>query len=183
MYIFGYGSLMNSASRQLTGNTGQALPAIVHGLVRHWGKIDDSYVMSPLVVNPGQGQVNGVLLEIDDAALVEFDRRERGYQRIALNAEQIETDQVFDSSKPIWVYIKDDHLPPCSNSPIVQTYVDTVLAGCLEVSESFARHFVEHTRGWHHPLENDRHAPKYANLAGVERAHHPVIDTLLAAVR
>ncbi|QXO16840.1 MULTISPECIES: gamma-glutamylcyclotransferase family protein [Vibrio] len=183
MYIFGYGSLMNSASRQLTGNTGQALPAIVHGLVRHWGKIDDSYVISPLVVNPGQGEVNGVLLEIDDAALVEFDRRERGYQRIALSAEQIETDHAFDRTQPIWVYIKDDHQPPCANSPIVQTYVDTVLAGCLEVSENFARHFVEHTLGWHHPLENDRHAPKYGNLAGVKQDHHPLIDALLADVR
>ncbi|MGB5803907.1 MAG: gamma-glutamylcyclotransferase, partial [Vibrio anguillarum] len=26
MYIFGYGSLINSASRQLTGQTGRAIP-------------------------------------------------------------------------------------------------------------------------------------------------------------
>ncbi|ELC0659305.1 gamma-glutamylcyclotransferase [Vibrio fluvialis] len=183
MYIFGYGSLMNSASRQLTGNTGKALPATVHGLVRYWGKIDDSYVISPLVVNPGEGQVNGVLLEIDEAALAEFDRRERGYQRIALTAEQIETEAEFDSEREIWVYVTEQHQPPCERSPIVQTYVDTVLAGCLEVSEAFARHFVEHTVGWHHPLENDRHAPKYGNLAGVSPAHHSVIDDLIANVR
>ncbi|MBL4242995.1 gamma-glutamylcyclotransferase [Vibrio fluvialis] len=183
MYIFGYGSLMNSASRQLTGNTGTALPATVHGLVRYWGKIDDSYVISPLVVNPGEGQVNGVLLEIDEAALAEFDRRERGYQRIALTAEQIETEAEFDREREIWVYVTEQHQPPCERSPIVQTYVDTVLAGCLEVSEAFARHFVEHTVGWHHPLENDRHAPKYGNLAGVSPAHHSVIDDLIANVR
>lgn len=128
MYIFGYGSLMNSASRQLTGNTGKALPATVHGLVRYWGKIDDSYVISPLVVNPGEGQVNGVLLEIDEAALAEFDRRERGYQRIALTAEQIETEAEFDREREIWVYVTEQHQPPCERSPIVQTYVDTVLA-------------------------------------------------------
>ncbi|ENF8749118.1 gamma-glutamylcyclotransferase [Vibrio fluvialis] len=183
MYIFGYGSLMNSASRQLTGNTGKALPATVHGLVRYWGKIDDSYVISPLVVNPGEGLVNGVLLEIDEAALAEFDRRERGYQRIALTAEQIETEAEFDREREIWVYVTEQHQPPCERSPIVQTYVDTVLAGCLEVSEAFARHFVEHTVGWHHPLENDRHAPKYGNLAGVSPAHHSVIDDLIANVR
>ncbi|MBY7943682.1 gamma-glutamylcyclotransferase [Vibrio fluvialis] len=183
MYIFGYGSLMNSASRQLTGNTGKALPATVHGLIRYWGKIDDSYVISPLVVNPGEGQVNGVLLEIDEAALAEFDRRERGYQRIALTAKQIETEAEFDSEREIWVYVTEQHQPPCERSPIVQTYVDTVLAGCLEVSEAFARHFVEHTVGWHHPLENDRHAPKYGNLAGVSPAHHSVIDDLIANVR
>lgn len=183
MYIFGYGSLMNSASRRLTGNTGRALPATVHGLVRYWGKVDDSYAISPLVVNPGEGQVNGVLLEIDECALAEFDRRERGYQRIALTAEQITTDADFDRRQEIWVYVTEQHQPPCERSPIVQTYVDTVLAGCLEVSEAFARHFVEHTAGWHHPLENDRHAPKYGNLAGVSPSHLSIIDALLASVR
>ena len=69
MYIFGYGSLMNSASRQLTGQTGQAIPVIVQGLVRHWGKIDDSYIMSPLVVQRGDSEVNGVLLHVSDTEL------------------------------------------------------------------------------------------------------------------
>lgn len=69
MYIFGYGSLINAASRQLTGQTGEAIPVIAHGLVRYWGKVDDSYILSPLVVNRGESQVNGVLLEIDDRAL------------------------------------------------------------------------------------------------------------------
>ncbi|MCG6507745.1 gamma-glutamylcyclotransferase, partial [Vibrio parahaemolyticus] len=107
----------------------------------------------------------------------------RGYQRIALTAEQIETEAEFDREREIWVYVTEQHQPPCERSPIVQTYVDTVLAGCLEVSEAFARHFVEHTVGWHHPLENDRHAPKYGNLAGVSPAHHSVIDDLIANVR
>ncbi len=53
MYIFGYGSLINSASRQLTGQTGRAIPVVAHGLVRYWGKIDESYILSPLVVNEG----------------------------------------------------------------------------------------------------------------------------------
>ncbi len=38
MYIFGYGSLINAASRQLTGQTGEAIPVIAHGLVRYWGQ-------------------------------------------------------------------------------------------------------------------------------------------------
>ncbi|CAH8183466.1 MULTISPECIES: gamma-glutamylcyclotransferase family protein [Vibrio] len=183
MYIFGYGSLINSASRQLTGQTGQAIPVVAHGLVRCWGKIDDSYVLSPLVVNIGQGKVNGVLLEIDEFALAEFDHRERGYERISISANQIETEHAFNPQLPIWVYVKDSPQPPCVHSPIVQTYVDTVLAGCLEFSESFAHHFVEHTLGWQHPLENDRHDPKYGNLAGVQPSHHSIIDDLIAKVR
>ncbi|NOH97708.1 gamma-glutamylcyclotransferase family protein [Vibrio sp. 99-70-13A1] len=190
MYIFGYGSLMNSSSRQLTGQTGEAIPAIVHGLVRHWSKIDDSYVLSPLVVNEGDGQVNGVLLKVDDAALDEFDIRERGYHRIKLSPEQIELNadsqnqtEAFDSQQSIWVYINDEVIAPSKQSPIVQSYVDTVMAGCLEVSEKFAEHFVTHTKGWHHPFENDRHQPKYNKLAGVAEHHHKVIDGLLIDVR
>ncbi|WP_394247858.1 gamma-glutamylcyclotransferase family protein [Vibrio profundi] len=183
MYIFGYGSLINSASRQLTGQTGQAIPVIAHGLVRHWGKIDDSYVLSPLVVNQGNGQVNGVLLEIDELALAEFDRREKGYHRIQITADDIESDIPFNTAHSIWVYVKDEPEAPCTNSPIMQTYVDTVLAGCLEVSENFARHFIEHTQGWHHPFEDDRHQPKYGNLAGVAQHHQPLIDQLVSRVR
>lgn len=179
MYIFGYGSLINTSSRQLTGQTGNAIPAIVHGLVRHWSKIDDSYVLSPLIVKQGEGQVNGVLLEVDDQALAEFDRRERGYHRIELRPDQVASQQTLIQGVPIWVYVKNDIEAPCHNSPIVQTYVDTVIAGCLEVSESFAAHFVEHTQGWQHPLENDRHQPKYQNLAGVSAHHHSIIDDLL----
>ncbi len=183
MYIFGYGSLINSASRRLTGQTGRAIPASATGLVRYFGKIDDSYILSPLVVHQGDGQINGVLLEIDEVALAEFDRRERGYQRIALTADRIHTQEHFDPEKPIWIYVTEQHQPPCSQSPIVQTYVDTVLSGCLEFSEAFARQFVEQTLGWQHPLDNDRHAPKYGNLAGVKPEQHGLIDQLIATVR
>lgn len=102
MYIFGYGSLINAASRKLTGQTGEAIPVIAHGLVRHWGKVDDSYILSPLVVNEGEGQVNGVLLEVDDQALADFDRRERGYHRIQIRPDQIETETTFNSEHSIW---------------------------------------------------------------------------------
>ncbi|RJX74365.1 gamma-glutamylcyclotransferase [Vibrio sinensis] len=182
IYIFGYGSLMNSASRQLTGQTSAAVPSIIHGFRRSWGKIDDSYSLSPLVVARGDGLVNGVLLKVDQKELIEFDRRERGYHRVAVMTKQIESQLMIQDEDEVWVYIKNDAVPPCELSPIMQTYVDTVIAGCLEISEQFALQFVEHTIGWHHPLENDRHAPKYGNLAGVTTEHHSAIDRLVAPV-
>ncbi|OLQ89423.1 hypothetical protein BIY21_15245 [Vibrio ponticus] len=180
-YIFGYGSLMNSASRQLTGQTSEAIPAVAHGLCRYWGKVDDSYILAPLVVTRGDGLVNGVLLQVDDKQLVEFDRRERGYQRIKIEHDKLDSQLSLANGDSVWIYVTDQAMPPCERSPIVQTYVDTVLAGCLEISEQFAEQFVAHTIGWHHPRENDRHQPKYGNLAGVTREHHPVIDKLLAS--
>ncbi|KJY85032.1 hypothetical protein TW81_01540 [Vibrio galatheae] len=182
-YIFGYGSLMNSASRQLTGQTSTAMPATAHGFRRFWGKVDDSYILSPLVVDKGEGQVNGVLLEVSEAGLVEFDVRERGYHRVEIAQDKLEAELVLTNSDHVWLYIKDSPQPPCSLSPIMQTYVDTVLVGCLEISEQFARQFIEHTIGWHFPLENDRQKPKYGNLAGVKPEHHPAIDALVAQAR
>ncbi|OAJ92503.1 gamma-glutamylcyclotransferase family protein [Vibrio bivalvicida] len=182
-YIFGYGSLMNSESRQLTGQTSTATPATIHGFKRYWGKVDESYILSPLVVDKGQGQVNGVLLEVSDTGLQEFDVRERGYHRILISTDKLDAELSLSTGDQIWVYIKDSPEPPCSLSPIMQTYVDTVLAGCLEISEQFAQQFVEHTFGWHFPLENDRHQPKYGNLAGVKPEHHNTIDALVAEAR
>ncbi|PSW17614.1 gamma-glutamylcyclotransferase [Photobacterium sanctipauli] len=183
MYIFGYGSLINHHSRTRTGQTSEALPVTVEGIERHWGKIDSRYTISPLVARMGEGECNGVLMRVCDVALKQFDQREMGYQRIELAPEQIVTNHDFDKRQPIWVYVRSEHEPPCEVQPIMQTYVDTVLAGCLSISESFAEKFVQTTKGWHHPLENDRHQPKYGNHAGVEESHLDHIDRLLMRVR
>ncbi|GHA52175.1 gamma-glutamylcyclotransferase family protein [Photobacterium aphoticum] len=187
MYIFGYGSLINHHSRQLTGQTRGAIPATVEGLQRHWGKVNGNYQIAPLVAALGDGQCNGVLVQVDDAGLACFDQRERGYERVQLDPSQVvaqcNVDVDFEPQRPIWVYTRTSLTPPCSVWPIMQTYVDTVMAGCLSISEQFAREFVETTQGWHYPLENDRHQPKYGNHAGVESAHITQIDRLLAQVR
>ena len=181
-YIFGYGSLMNSSSRQLTGQTGQALPAIVNGLVRHWGKIDTTLIASPLVAEFGDGQVNGVLLEIDSSELTLFDQREKGYQRHRIALNNIECSQTLKVDAEVWVYIKSQPLPPCENTPVLQTYIDTVLEGCLEVSESFAQFFIDNTQGWQYPIANDRSNSRYVNYAGVEKANQVLIDNLLKPI-
>jgi cation transport regulator ChaC len=179
MYIFGYGSLMNSASRKLTGETSTAIPVIVHGLIRHWAKIDPRYSHSPLAATVGDGQVNGVLLHVTQTSLDEFDTREVGYERIQIDSSQIETNYPITANEPIWVYVKREPQPPCEKSPILQTYIDTVLSGCLEVSEQFAEHFVRHTVGWQSPLINDRNEPQYSNYAGVSSVDISKIDALL----
>ncbi len=181
MYIFGYGSLINKYSRNRTGNTGKSYPALVHGLQRSWGNVDGSYPIAPLVVKPGQGVCNGVLIEVDEKGLRDFDQREHGYQRIQITAQQIELleNTQLTLSEPVWVYINNSALPPCQQFPITQTYVDTVLAGCLSISHQFAEMFVATTTGWQYPYQNDRHAPKYGNLAGVYDTDRKQIDILI----
>lgn len=179
MYIFGYGSLINSASRKITGQTGNTIPAQVFGLVRHWCKIDDSYTVSPLAVVEGLGCVNGLLIEVSDAEIKKFDQREAGYKRIAVDLDNIQTLCGSRIETNVWVYVVEQTKQPCQNSPIVLSYVDTVLAGCLEISESFARDFVAQTKGWHFPFKNDRATPIYQRLAGVNNNQLSTIDSLI----
>ncbi|KXF80669.1 gamma-glutamylcyclotransferase family protein [Enterovibrio coralii] len=179
MYIFGYGSLINEDSRQLTGDTGKAIPATVSGLERHWGKTG-SPVMSHLVVREGTGQCNGVLIHVDDDLLEVFDIREAGYQRIRLDSERIKTlDQTIQLDGPVFVYVTDEVVSPCYVQPIAQSYVDTVLAGCLRYSAEFAQSFIQNTHGWDYPRMNDRAQPVYQRVAGVRDEDRLTIDQLL----
>jgi hypothetical protein len=174
---------MNSSSRQLTGQTGKTYPAVAHGLIRHWGKIETTTIASPLVAEFGEGQINGVLLEVSASEIPHFDRREHGYERHPIKLTDIhETPHSLNENDAVWVYIKHKPTPPCENTPVLQTYIDTVLAGCLEVSESFADFFIQNTQGWHYPIYNDRHQSRYVNYVGVEQSKLAIIDSLLKPI-
>ena len=180
MYIFGYGSLINDESRKVTGDTGQAVPAVVSGLQRHWGKTG-SPNMSHLVVKEADGECNGVLIHIDSEALEVFDIREAGYQRVELDSQRIQLlDKAFSIDEPVYVYVTDDVVSPCYIQPIAQSYVDTVLAGCLRYSAEFAQTFISSTHGWENPRIDDRREPVYQRVAGVDDNARVEIDRLLA---
>lgn len=50
----------------------------------------------------------------------------------------------------IWAYFPDKIVAPDPQHPIVQSYVDTILRGCLNVGgEEFAKDFIQETKGWH----------------------------------
>lgn len=183
MYIFGYGSLINHQSRKLTGQTGEALPAKVSGLVRSWGKVDGTYKIAPLVAVEGHGVCNGVLVPIQDIVLKDFDRREKGYRRIELDPTSLIVEGCDMPNVPVWTYVRSDVEPPCQVKPIMQTYVDTVLAGCFSISQQFAKTFVETTSGWHHPLFDDRQQPRYGNYVGVSENKQALIDSLVTDIR
>lgn len=49
----------------------------------------------------------------------------------------------------IWVYVPNEMHPPSNEYPIAQSYVDTIMRGCLSINEAFAREFISTTIGWH----------------------------------
>lgn len=162
-YLFGYGSLINSRSRGLTSATSEAFAARLAGLRRGWFAPVAADRITYLAVQRTAGAAcNGVIVRVEAANLPSFDAREKSHRRVTLNRSAIE---VLDGSAlapgAIWAYECLEAKAPTSDNPIVQSYVDVVLDGCLALGDAFAREFVRTTAGWRSPWINDRLHPRY----------------------
>lgn len=164
-FIFGYGSLINSISRDATGETGRAWPVEVSGYARHWAVMSPDFGMSSVaVVSDVEASCNGVVVEIDPGQIPHFDKRESGYQRAALELRQL---NCLDGELPegqIWLYHTSAVTNPTGQCPIALSYLDVIMAGCLEYGEAFAERFLATTQGWQWPLINDRPSPRYPRV-------------------
>jgi hypothetical protein len=180
-YVFAYGSLMNAESRASTGRSGVAIPARVEGFQRSWNVGDQAARLTFLgVVQQEESATNGVLVSASAAELLRFDRRETGYTRINVDSARIVSfrgEQI--PQEPIWIYLPDKPARPSTDCPIAQSYVDVVLAGCLEVGESFAAEFVRSTTNWHGPWVDDRAAPRYARAQRTPATDFAELDRIL----
>lgn len=106
----------------------------------------------------------GVVVPLQEKELAPLDEREIGYDRVLLDLAQIrqvpfleqslyqnsaEADLLWGSDKAhIWTYAPLKSLSPSSEYPIAQSYLDTMLRGCLAINEEFAKEFLRTTRGW-----------------------------------
>lgn len=93
-FIFGYGSLIYSRSRAHVSTSTHVAEARLRGYLRAWNVIerirsnddgdsapDRSAVFLDLVLAPS-GHCNGVVVEVDEAQLMQSDKRERSYFRV-----------------------------------------------------------------------------------------------------
>ena len=172
-FIFGYGSLICSHSRAVTSPEHAddfVTPVAVKGVERVWSK--RTHQMTAMGIRFNSAALTmGILLPVTAQDIKAFDRREQGYDRIELRLSDIdrvpflkeedyqkEHHEAFLNAKQqnarhavkIWVYIQKENLPPTEDYPIAQSYVDTILRGCLNVGgEEFAKEFIRSTKGWH----------------------------------
>jgi hypothetical protein len=173
-FIFGYGSLINSTSRNST--VGKIVPAIpvrvsaAFGYLRAWASRSSSGFTGLGLRKPRDGEkastINGVLYPVDGGDLAKYDMRERGYQRVEAPREDIEAVswQLLPSAGKIWVYIPVNAdgepgvgLPGASAEfPLLESYIDVVVEGALEYGEPFARELLETTSDWSDYWLNDR---------------------------
>ena len=150
-----------------------ATPVEVHGIERVWSKRSKKLGMTAMGIRKQEGASTvGVILPVDEADLPKFDQREQGYSRILIDLDDVdmvpflgesyyENDdhRIFWHAKrsnnqsqdhiKIWAYLPNVITPADPDHPIVQSYVDTILRGCLDVGgEAFAKEFIQQTKGW-----------------------------------
>lgn len=190
---FGYGSLVN---RQTRPSDEHFEPTSVAGWQRSWShrvKHTDAASLalvgepsqqpplgfSVLTVVPLQGaQIDGVLVSIDAADLPKLDQREQGYSRHIV--------QSVKSTEPVAMYVSKTAQPTTlpSDYPLLQSYVDCVLAGFLAVfGWAGVDRFFATTEGWSTPMLADRATPLYPRAITLPADVAAIFDERIAKVR
>jgi hypothetical protein len=192
-YIFGYGSLIERESRMRTWPSAEfASPVVVKGIARGWFDQTDVPSWSPTYlggVNEEGAECNGVVFPVTSAELDSYARRETGYRPTRIDPSQV-TMLDGGSALPggdLWYFANTRKRFASVEHPIVQSYVDVCLNGCLEIEAmypqarqaNFAEHFIRTTGNWGPPWINDRVYP-WRPFVYVPRAW--AIDAMLQKV-
>jgi hypothetical protein len=181
-YIFGYGSLIEQASRMKTTPAAMyVLPARVTGFSRGWwartGAVGFSTTFAGAIPK-ASGSMNGVVYAVSDEELERTNKREQGYTPTDITDSVQILGGSFKPDGKVWVYVnkfKDEqelrNSLPSPAFPIVQSYVDICLTGCLQIQQGFpefgefAAEFLDSTLEWSEYWENDRQYPRRAPFA------------------
>jgi hypothetical protein len=189
-YIIAYGSLMETKSKENTDNSsGENIPVRVDHYQRGWYSKGESVGFSTtyLAVTKNQNAYfNGTIFRLATTdALKNYDKREKYYCRVAVAPALLHP--LHCKKLPVgefWIYeVKPEVIAlPSKKYPIVESYVDIFLSGCLEIQKKFhLNHFAEEcistTTHWSPYWVNDRIYPR---RPFVFEANAAVIDQLLA---
>lgn len=202
-YLFGFGSIINVGTHaSWMGDGSQALKGqranvrASFGYRRSWNFRSSTGFTALGITKDGAAGgtvINGVLFRIPRSMLPGFDRREVGYDRVEINLEHLDLLPGADSAgglefnslsiadgAKIWVYVPK--LSSCAESnedhPILQSYVDTVMQGCLHWGgPEMAEEFVVTTDSWSPYFLNDTPSSRRPWLF---RKEYDTIDSLLS---
>jgi hypothetical protein len=175
-FVVGYGSLMERESKQMSAPTaGPNHPVRVSGFQRAWNT-HGSYGTTFLGVTEAKGaaMVAVIYADTDGSNIAGTDRREQSYCRQPVEPDRVELLDGWrlPADAEIWIYVnKSDHVgQPDMAKPIVQSYVDIFLTGCLQVQDvilpevaarmHFPAECIRTTSGWSEHWVNDRIYPR-----------------------
>ncbi|MGA3236349.1 MAG: hypothetical protein ABSG03_08615 [Bryobacteraceae bacterium] len=166
-----------------------AAPAIVKGITRGWYFQAASASLNPTYLGAVESEnatTNGVIYGVTDSEFEATKIREAGYDPKTIDRSAI---TMLDGSAgppdgEIWYFASKTKQTANASHPIVQSYVDICVDGCLEIEAmyplakkaSFAEQFIRTCADWKTPWINDRIYP-WRPFIYVPRASQ--IDALL----
>jgi len=200
-YIIGYGSLMQAASKHMTDpDAGMNQPVLVSGFQRGWslhGTFHNTYL--GVQTSPSATMVAALYRDFLQDGKLASDAREISYCRAPVKPDAIR--MLDGSSVPtpgqVWIYVNKPEKvgAPNSDYPIVQSYVDIFLSGCIELQErvsdpgfDFLEQCVLTTDGWSKHWVNDRIYPRrpyqhQRNAFKIDRVLRRLMPEIVAAIR
>jgi hypothetical protein len=145
-YIIGYGSLMQDESRKRTSpQAGPAHPVDIRGYRRGWFARAEAvgFGTTYLGVLPSrESHLNAVIYQVEVTEVIATDQREISYCRTVVamsDIKPLEREFLLAPDGQIWIYVGGPQsvATPDLHYPIVQSYVDIFLSGCLEQEQRF----------------------------------------------
>jgi len=197
-YMIGYGSLMQNASKSRTyPNTGDSIPVTIHGFSRKWNaqgaSVGFSTTFLGIEADPS-ASFNAVVFKLPttaadvQATLDSYDARETWYCRQKVKVNDVKffnSNLTADQNGEYWIYVNKPEFTakPNEEYPIVQSYVDIFVSGCLEIEDKYAlagyaAACIDTTVGWNKNWMNDRIYPRRPFLYEPKASR---IDKILAA--
>ena len=172
-FIVGYGSLMQKASRLRTAPNAETAYAVeLKGYRRGWFTKGSSTGFSTTylgAVTDPSAHINAVIFAVSPEELSALDRRESGYCRSAIEPGQLIVQGKAEKlpGAQFWIYSNNASsiALPTQEMPLVQSYIDIFLSGCMELEEQytlkdFARECINTTTDWSDHWVNDRIYPR-----------------------
>ena len=151
------------------------LPARAHGYVRGWWARTISIGFTTTYVGAiaeKSSSVNGVIYVVSEEELAATTKRESGYTPTDITSSVEILSGGATPKDKIWIYLNDfkpgqlEKSLPTPQFPIVESYVDICLTGCLQIEQGFpdagefASEFITSTLKWSKYWENDRVNPR-----------------------
>ncbi|MHC5653303.1 gamma-glutamylcyclotransferase family protein [Stappia sp.] len=184
---FGYGSLVNTKT---LGPEAVATAGTLEGWQREWrawwpadGTAGALSSCTLTVRRDPRSAIRGVMVSEPAEQLAVLDRRESRYVRVPGIGPSFRADTGAPGDDAAFLYEAETQIrrPGSEEHPILQSYLDCVLAGFHAFwGEAGVRHFLETTDGWEAPVLADRDRPVYPRAQAIAPELLARFDALLA---
>lgn len=153
-YIFSYGSLTNYYVQKILLKSITKLPPKAtlmkeSGYSRYWFEGKNEGVTLNIVQNDNPKDINGILIELDDEELADFDKyeiEENNHLKIKIDWKFIKSHENYDTSKDLYIYVIKDTLKRANiASKIPNLYAFTVMQGFNRYGEDYLDLFLSNT--------------------------------------